>query len=654
MLQQNGIVDAVMTQDVDAIIFGAGLTLRDWSKEGKAKSNSSPTHVSVFDLERLKEISGGLDPEGMILVALLSGGDYDQDGVAGIGISLACEIARAGFGSDLIELVKAGDEQGISEWRERLQYELESNESGYFKTKRKSIKIPESFPNRQILEYYISPAVTEQSELKKLEEKWLATWKEEINLAVLRTYVAEMFDWKHKPGAWHFVRNMAPCLLANRLLNGAATSLIKSERQILERGWHLDNDGIPELRLVVVPAEVVGLNLDAEEDSPEYLEKLASAVDINNDNVQQEDGDENEAVPASPTKKRKTPPWSPWNPQKMWIAEALVEIGAREPAERWNQIQWEIQNDPKKFATRKCVKKKAAAPKSKAPGEPQAGAMRNYVVAMKSTSRPEEAIERSPDIAAKTIDDVLLSVDESLLPTPPRAKANTKKSRQPVPSTPTKSASNWPEKVKSPSMLEYFKSVKNGEVTRPRSGRIPLQSEAEGLEGTGTKLHGNPSVTSNERTDEHQDISAKSREATRISIAADHKPSESLRNVTQRSPARRKKKEVVPAEVVALSSSPVRIERFFNRTTKSVKETPLSRAGPPRAPDHRLNAVPQDPATGLSTTFPAAKRVQAVPRSSLPGTWKEIEYGSSQSSDQTTRAAVLRPSRVSIVDLTAD
>ena len=96
MLQKHGIVDAVMTQDVDAIVFGSGLTLRDWSKEGPARGNPTATHVSAFDLEKLKDISRGLDPEGMILVALLSGGDYDEDGVAGIGISLACEIARAG------------------------------------------------------------------------------------------------------------------------------------------------------------------------------------------------------------------------------------------------------------------------------------------------------------------------------------------------------------------------------------------------------------------------------------------------------------------------------------------------------------------------------------------------------------------------------
>ncbi len=164
-LQSKGLVDAVMSQDVDAIMFGSTLTLRDWSKEA-SKHNKSPTHVNVLDLPRIKSLSG-LDPEGMILVALLSGGDYDEAGVAGIGSRLACEIARAGFGSDLLELVRKSDEDGIREWRERLQFELETNESGYFKVKRKSIQVPDTFPDRKILGYYLNPAVTPDDEAGK-------------------------------------------------------------------------------------------------------------------------------------------------------------------------------------------------------------------------------------------------------------------------------------------------------------------------------------------------------------------------------------------------------------------------------------------------------------------------------------------------------
>src|SRR5271155_768413 len=124
LLQNRGIVDAVMSQDVDAIMFGSTLTFRDWSKEG-SRGNKTATHVNVLRQDEIKE-STGLDSEGMILVALLSGGDYNTEGVPGFGPVLACEIAKAGFGTDLLELVQKDDLPGLQEWRERLQYELKT------------------------------------------------------------------------------------------------------------------------------------------------------------------------------------------------------------------------------------------------------------------------------------------------------------------------------------------------------------------------------------------------------------------------------------------------------------------------------------------------------------------------------------------------
>jgi Holliday junction resolvase YEN1 len=82
-LQKHGIVDAVMSQDVDAIMFGSGVTLRNWSKEA-TRGNKTATHVDVLRSSEVREKSG-LTPEGLILVALLSGGDYDSDGVPGFG-----------------------------------------------------------------------------------------------------------------------------------------------------------------------------------------------------------------------------------------------------------------------------------------------------------------------------------------------------------------------------------------------------------------------------------------------------------------------------------------------------------------------------------------------------------------------------------------
>ena len=87
LLQKEGIVDAVLSEDVDTLMFGCGVLLRNWSSE-VTKGNSEPTHVNMYVAEDIIEKSG-LTSNGMILVALMSGGDYDPDGIPGCGPIIA-------------------------------------------------------------------------------------------------------------------------------------------------------------------------------------------------------------------------------------------------------------------------------------------------------------------------------------------------------------------------------------------------------------------------------------------------------------------------------------------------------------------------------------------------------------------------------------
>ncbi|ETI25671.1 hypothetical protein G647_02445 [Cladophialophora carrionii CBS 160.54] len=699
MLQKHGIVDAVMTQDVDAIMFGSGLTLRDWSKESKMKGNQTPTHVTVFDLEKLKEVSRGLDPDGMILVALLSGGDYDEDGVAGIGVSLACDIARAGFGSDLLDLVRNEDDDGIAEWRERLQYELESNESGYFKKKRKSVKIPEDFPNRRILDYYMNPAVTEERELKDLEKKWTKAWEAEVEVQALRNYARDTLDWQYKPGAWKFVRVMAPALLADRLRRDAAASIVTSPDQITERRQHFVSDGIPELRVTVIPAKIVGLDLDTEEDSPEYLSRLAAHGDDEAAGGETELGED--GAPASsqiPAERRRAPPWLPWNPEKMWLAEAIVELGAREHVERWNQRQWEIQNDPKKFATRKCPQKKKEPQKPEKTGGMKAGAIHSYITATKPTSKPDDSGQPGSDAAAKTITDPLAVVDASLLLSPPRAKSTTTdlleaedgslspsppaprleakiKTRRAI-GTPTRSKSIRQEQSTSPFMQDYFKFTKRSDVEQAsqepqtsqaspltRLNRVDLRKEGDLLKSqeTHSEKHSGPSTSSS--IDLVVRIGKKSskprvkntltvvsleptssyphqRDVTASDVllsqqeryeAADPKQSDvedTLNNVTRRTPKRQAKRDQALLDIQASSPGTVgprrRIESFFKPYLKPRKEAEALPIETCPKDSEDLGVFPTEPTVDLLRLSGDA-HMHAIPRSSLPGTWKEAE-----------------------------
>ncbi|KAF5016149.1 hypothetical protein F66182_12264, partial [Fusarium sp. NRRL 66182] len=97
-LQQAGVVDAVMSNDIDTLMFGSGLTVMNFSKESST-GTSAATHVDCYTIESQLDVEANvkLSRAGMVLFAMLSGGDYLPSGVTKCGPGLAGEIARAGF-----------------------------------------------------------------------------------------------------------------------------------------------------------------------------------------------------------------------------------------------------------------------------------------------------------------------------------------------------------------------------------------------------------------------------------------------------------------------------------------------------------------------------------------------------------------------------
>lgn len=216
LLQRHGIVDAVLSEDVDTIMFGCTRTIRNWSGE---KKSAKPTHVSLYDTSQKAIKDRGLDREGMVLVALMSGGDYMPDGIPGCGIKVACEAARAGYGKSLCRL-KASDTDGIAAWKRGLAEELKSNESGYFRTKHASLTLPTKFPNMEVLRLYTHPVVSPTSDLESIRVK-LSTQRS-IQLEDLREFCRETFDWDYRGGAFKFIKVLSDALLVQQLRQHAA------------------------------------------------------------------------------------------------------------------------------------------------------------------------------------------------------------------------------------------------------------------------------------------------------------------------------------------------------------------------------------------------------------------------------------------------
>ncbi|KAI8630844.1 hypothetical protein F5Y19DRAFT_426674 [Xylariaceae sp. FL1651] len=344
LLQQSGIVDAVLSEDVDTIMFGCTQTLRNWSSEG-TKGSKTPTHVSMYDSEKLSEGTTGLGREGMVLVALMSGGDYLPEGIPGAGVKLACEAARAGFGKSLCQL-KRSDISELARWKEWLTYELRHNESGFFRTRHKALTIPDNFPNMDVLRYYTHPVVSPASTLDKIRQQ---TWDQPIDIQGLREFVRETFDWNYRIGAIKFIRVLAPCLLVRKLMQRSTEyddatdniNIIEKEesklvRSITSRRTHSSTDATPELRVSFIPTSIVGY--DFQEEPDEVIDFGRDGLALNSDDEIDDPGEEVEEVDST-TKSGTRKPFNPTEPELSWVPELIAKLGIPLLVENWEEAQ---------------------------------------------------------------------------------------------------------------------------------------------------------------------------------------------------------------------------------------------------------------------------------------------------------------------------
>ncbi|PWW80328.1 PIN domain-like protein, partial [Tuber magnatum] len=311
-LQKHGIVDAVLSEDVDTLMFGCGVTFRNWSGEG-GKSRT-PTHVSVYERESVEAVSG-LTPEGMVLIALMRGGDYLPEGVPGCGIKIAASAARAGFG-ELLCALDAQDEGGLVAWRRRLQSELETNESGYFKRRNKTVRIPEGFPDMTVLGYYKKPVISSKEKVERLRNS--IRWSGEIDSSGLRESARWAFEWRGKIGAAKFIRCLAPAVMSWNLCTPT-----EGIRELVSgfhgRREHFSTGECKELRISFIPGNVVKVNMDAEAD----------------DDVEVQPNDDDEFAQDGEDGASKTKDYDPYTLERMWVLEVFARQGVPEMVEEY-------------------------------------------------------------------------------------------------------------------------------------------------------------------------------------------------------------------------------------------------------------------------------------------------------------------------------
>ncbi|KAJ7184125.1 PIN domain-like protein [Mycena filopes] len=150
-LNKNGHIDAIITENSDAFLFGARCVIR----------------TRVFTSRSIKD-SVSMDEGGLLLGALLLGGDYGP-GLTGASITVAQALAAEGFGGDLIDILRAcvGVErrQRLAVWRNGLREELRTNSSGRLGKRQRKLadSISDKFPDIEIAQLYLTPLTSESA-----------------------------------------------------------------------------------------------------------------------------------------------------------------------------------------------------------------------------------------------------------------------------------------------------------------------------------------------------------------------------------------------------------------------------------------------------------------------------------------------------------
>lgn len=418
-LQGKGIVDAVLSEDVDTLMFGSGLTLRNWSSENK--SAHAPTHVNVYDAHKTKE-TAGLDREGMILVAMMSGGDYIPEGIPGCGPKTACQAAKAGFGHDLVGIAK-NDDTALEAWKDRLKHELCTNESKYFQKKSKALVIPDDFPRRDILRYYTHPCLSADERIEKLKKT--LKWDQDIDFDALRIFTAEAFEWICVGGAKKFIRNLAPALLIRNLRlrgeNGTALTnddpdtTAKEEAKLIKnidkRRNHVTTDGTSELKVAFIPHDLVPIDLSAEDPDPELpLDGLES---------EEEAPADEDAGLGIPKKKRAPPNYDPTIIDRIWVFETYLKVGVPLMIEDWEaSFRDARQYEAMKAQRRLIVQAAKKSPKKAAKGGMPKGALDRFAKHTKPGGRRPRSRSKETSPLADALTFGISSMPTRTIPDP--------------------------------------------------------------------------------------------------------------------------------------------------------------------------------------------------------------------------------------------
>ncbi|OSC97073.1 hypothetical protein PYCCODRAFT_1455090 [Trametes coccinea BRFM310] len=234
-LNRQGIIGAIISDDVSAwssktrLSVSTKLTGNKSNPALNANGKPSEHHANVYTsdaIENHPEV--GLTHGGMVLIALVSGGDYDS-GIRGAGPDAGHALARLGYGDQLLAACDNFSPEEfqawLPQWRDRMTRELQTNENGLLPRRHLSLTIRNTFPPMDSLKKYARPAVFE-NQTRQINDR------RGIDLPALAAFCEAHFtEWGHASGILKRFHNLVYEGVIMAVFKASANEADKRERE---------------------------------------------------------------------------------------------------------------------------------------------------------------------------------------------------------------------------------------------------------------------------------------------------------------------------------------------------------------------------------------------------------------------------------------
>ncbi|KAF8067581.1 PIN domain-like protein [Lyophyllum atratum] len=193
-LNLKGEIDAVLTDDADAFLFGAIRVIRP------SNVVKSGDHVSIYSFEAIQnDAATQLTLPRMLLMAILSGGDYAK-GLKGCGPRISHALSTGtSLGEDLYTAAQHLSHRKLLNflqgWRDSLRYHLKNDPNQIIGRCYPSLarNISCDFPSCDVLAHYVRPATSWSDGGNGPDISWLGA--KEADLPSLAVWCEKYFSW---------------------------------------------------------------------------------------------------------------------------------------------------------------------------------------------------------------------------------------------------------------------------------------------------------------------------------------------------------------------------------------------------------------------------------------------------------------------------